>query len=201
MPWGGTRRYLGDTLAANHSAGFTLVETLLYQALLLLILTLAVLFLVPSLRLQSRGLVQAERLRGGHLLMDRLCRDLRETPQTCLSFQNNLLCGRRSQSWSSEGDVLLEDQGWFFDLTTCRSALLSWQHGLGLAQTWKEPLSLAQIQSCQPHLKWRRLIAESAHITFSSAANATGKPQGPYTVAVRIGDLDLQQTVQPRQLR
>lgn len=181
-------------------SGFTLAEVLIYQALVLVVLSMAVLFLIPSLNLQNRGLLHAERLRGGYMVLDGLCRNLRETPETCLAFQAGVLSGRHSDGWTSEGEVLLQDEGWFFQLDDCRSARLSWQREFGLGPGCKEPLSLTQLQDCRPKLQWRGFISESARVTFRSAG-PDAKPRGPYTVALRVGDLELQQTVRPRQLR
>jgi len=173
---------------------FSLAELLVYQALLLLLIGMAAMFLVPGLRLQSRGLEQAERLRCSHLIMDQLCRDLRQTPPACLSLQSGILSGRRLNGWTPDGTVLLADEGWFFDVQKCRRA----QAVLNLAPTWREALPLAQYL---PHLRWQKLSPEPALLTFSGAGSDPARPRPPYSLQLQIGDLSLQQTVQARLAR
>ena len=173
---------------------FSLAELLIYQGLLLLLIGLAAMFLVPGLRLQSRGLEQAERLRCSQLIMDQLARDLRQTPPACLSLQKGILSGRHLNGWTADGTVLLDEQGWFFEIQPCRRARLA----LGLAPTWREPLPLAQFL---PRLRWQKLSPEPASLSFSGTGGDASRPRAPYNLTLQIGDLTLQQTVQARLLR
>ncbi|MBN9420235.1 hypothetical protein ABS71_17195 [bacterium SCN 62-11] len=180
--------------------GLSLAELLVYQALLLLIVGMAALFLVPSLKLQNRGLDRAEELRAAHLVMDELCLDLRQTPQACLSLQNGYLSGRRMSGWTPDGTVLLDDQGWIFEVASCRRGRCSWQQVLNLSPTWREALEPAQLQTCLPRLSWQKLSG-AARLTFRDSGGQADKPRGPYSLVLQVGDLTLQQMVRPRLLR
>jgi len=188
-------------LAREHA--FTLPELLVYQALLCLLMVMAVNFFGPSLRLQSRGCQQAETLRAGHLCMDQICRDLRMSPQATVGYQGDsqVLSGRRPGGWTSDATTLLEDAAWFYDLAGARRAQLSLQASLGLGPTWKEPLSSMQCRSLLPQLRWQTLCAPAGEWQVTWTGGDPSRPHGTYTVRLAVQDLRLQQTVQPRMLR
>ncbi len=184
----------------NTKTGFTLAELLVYQALALMVLYLASSYIFPSLSLQARGLDQAERLRSAHQLLAQVCADLRQAPQSSLTYQSaqGWLTGRPLGGWTSDGTVLMADQGWFYDFKGMRRAELSWQASFNLPLTWKERLSPQQQQTCEPGLPWHRLSSEPASLEFTPA---DPKPGGPFKLHLSMGDLKLQATVRSRQLR
>jgi len=183
--------------------GFSLPELLVYQALLCLLMFMAVNFFGPSLRLQSRGCQQAETLRAGHLCMDQICHDLRTSPQVTVGYlgDSQVLSGRRPGGWTSDGTTLMEDPAWFYDLARARRAQLSLQSSLGLGATWKEPLSSVQCRALLPQLRWQNLSAPAGQWQVTWTGADPSRPRGTYTVRLAVQDLSLQQTVQPRMLR
>lgn len=199
MPWAATNWKQAATLRSTR-AGLSLAELLIYQALALLTLYLGASFLYPSLKMQARGLDQAECLRSAHQTMAQICSDLRLAIQTSLFYEPKLgwLAGRPMGGWTSDGTLLMSDQGWFYDLKGVRRAQPSWQTHFGLAVTWKDGLSLAQCQSGVPKLSWRRLVAENASLSF---VPADPRPRGPFVINLKVGDLNLQTTVTARQLK
>lgn len=181
-------------------AGLSLAELMVYQALALMVLYLGSSFVYPSLRLQARGLDQAERLRSAHQILAQLSSDLRQAPQSSLAYQSaqGWLAGRPPGGWTSDGTILMADRGWFYDLKRLRRAELSWQNSFQLPLTWKERLSLQQLQSCEPKLAWRQLCGEPATLDFVAA---DPKPGGPFRLTLSMGELTVQATVRSRQLR
>ncbi|MBS2037073.1 hypothetical protein JST97_18945 [bacterium] len=181
-------------------AGLSLAEVLVYQALALVLLYLGSSFLYPSLNLQARGLQQAESLRAAHQSMQLLCSDLRLALQSSLFYDPNQgwLAGRPMGGWTSDGTVLMSDQGWFYDLKGVRRAQLSWQSSFQLPLTWKEGLTLSQCQSCVVNLRWHKLSGSQARLEFSPA---DPRPRGPFRLSLKVGDLSLQATVNARQLK
>jgi len=178
----------------------SLAEVLVYQALALVLLYLGSSFLYPSLRLQARGLQQAENSRLAHQSLQLMCSDLRLALQSSLFYEpgQGWLAGRPMGGWTSDGTVLLSDQGWFYDLKGVRRAQLSWQSSFQLPLIWKGGLSLSQAQSCVTHLRWRQLAGSGASLEFTPT---DPRPRGPFRLSLKVGDLSLQATVQSRQLK
>lgn len=180
--------------------GLNLAELLVYQALLLIIVGMGALFLLPSLHLQNRGLSRAEELRVAHLVLNDVCLDLRLTPPSCLALHGNYLSGRCTSGWTPDGTVLLDDQGWVFDLSSCRRGRCSWQQVLKLSPTWREALKPAELQECLPHMSWQK-AGVGARLSFRANGTDSTRPRAPYQLILQVGELSLQQTVLPRLLK
>lgn len=188
--------------------GFSLAELLVYQGLLVTLLALTLVFLVPGLRLSARGLNQAELLRGGHLAMDQLCRDLRLCPAAALTYlPESALCGRPGGGWTADGTVYLDDQAWLYDLSAgpqLRRGQFSVQETLKLPPSHGR-FSPEQLQLARGACNWRSLCSGLRRFSFEHAGPLAGSPSGPYKVTLSLEvegqSLVLQQTLQPRMSR
>lgn len=198
---------MGATLRPARSA-FTLAELLVYQGLLVMLLAMLVLFLVPGLRLQARGLNQSELLRGGHLAMDQLCRDLRLCPAAHLTYEKGqALCGRPGGGWTADGTPFLQDEGWIYPLsaaTSLRRGTFSVTRALNLPAGYGR-FAPDQLQKALATSRWRVLCTGVQSFRFEHAGPITARPTGPYRLTLGLviegQTLLLQQSVQPRLTR
>ncbi len=195
------RSFLGVILRPARKA-FTLAELLVYQGLLVMLLALIVLFLVPGLRLSARGMTQSELLRGGHLAMDQLCRDLRLTPAASLTHQAGLgLCGRVGGGWTADGTVFPGDEAWIYPLSptaTLRRGTFSVTKERMLHSRF-EP---TQVQQALTLCHWRTLCTGVQSFRFEHSGPISTSPSGPYRLTLGLvvegQTLMLQQSIQPR---
>lgn len=195
----------------RNAKGFTLPEILVTSALLCLLLTMSVSFLVPGLRAYVRGQRHAELLRMGHLALDQITRDLRLCPAAVLTCrpheQGVTLCGRVRAGWTPDGTSYLADSAFLYRHAAAENRLLSARpRAVDVLNPFPAGrLTAQQVEIVSAKVAWQPLCSAVKRFAFEHAGTASDKPQGPYRLQLELllegSALNLRQTVQPRQAR
>lgn len=189
------------TTLRRRNQGFTIPEVLIGAGLLAVITLVLVQFLVPALRTQASGQVQAELLRAGMLSVQKLTRDVRLCPASALTYSESeqMLAGGARDDWTAEGTALPSTQrwAWRYEVSSTRLSRLQWAVP---PSTPLERLTTTALHSLTQQPGWK--IVASRVVGFHFHARSSEPLEGPFEVYLDLElngiHLQLSDKVQPR---